>query len=195
MIICESPIYRLFSAHIEAPQLEFQSIISSTKSITLKPNQTLLALNSKPENIFLVESGLLRAVYHTEDGKACSKEFYWENDIIFAIRSLISTAPLPYSVESVEACRLYQVPTARYLDLVDKYPEWKNYHMAQLAWHLEAKEMKEELLLVNSNEQKVKRAYELFPDFVKRVPATLLASYLNLNPVSLSRIKKRLHLK
>ena len=170
-------------------------ITAEAESMTIPASHLLVSAGSVPDSIYLVVDGLLRAVYQTEQGNVCSKEFYWENDIVFSMRSIIESKTLPYSIYSVENCRLIRIPRALYLDLVEKHAEWKDYHIAQLNFHLHAKEVKEELLLVNNNQEKVIKAYELFPDFVKRVPATLLASYLNLTPVSLSRIKKRLDLK
>ena len=141
---------------------------------------------------YLVKTGLLRAVFITDEGKEYSKEFYWEKDIIFGMRALLDNQPLPYSVISVEPCNLIQIPLKDYRELVSTSAAWKDYHIQQVESHLLYKEIKEELLLLNSNEQKVRRVYQLFPDLVKRVPATLIASYLGLTPVSLSRIKKRL---
>ncbi|WP_444994799.1 Crp/Fnr family transcriptional regulator [Aliikangiella sp. IMCC44359] len=189
-----SPIYQLFSYHFEAPEIDFGEILKNAKTLKLPSNKPLLKLAQTPENIYLVEQGLLRAVFITEDGKEFSKEFYWENDIIFGMRSIISNQPLPYSIESIEPCYLYQLPLVVYQKLVSQHEEWKNYHIKQLEQHFLYKEFKEELLLLHSNQQKVSKVYKLFPELVKRVPATLVASYLGLTSVSLSRIKKRLNL-
>lgn len=176
------------------PEVGREDLMTDASEIDFPANQMLIAVGKKPEYLFLVVKGLLRAVYETEQGNVCSKEFYWENDVIFSMRSIIRSEPLPYSIYSVENCRLISIPLKNYLNLVRKHTEWKDYHIAQLNFYLHAKEVKEEMLLVNNSQEKVVKAYELFPDFVKRVPATLLASYLNLTPVSLSRIKKRLNL-
>jgi len=177
------------------PAIGMEEIVANAETIQLSSGDLLISEGSAPDSIYLVMDGLLRAVYQTEQGNICSKEFYWEEDIIFSMRSIIQDEPLPYSIFSVEECELIKIPMKLYLGLVEQHVEWKDYHIAQLNFYLHAKEVKEEMLLVNNNQEKVVRAYELFPEFVKRVPATLLASYLNLTPVSLSRIKKRLGLK
>ena len=177
------------------PEIDRDAFMAEANECVFSANQLLIPAGKKPDYLYLVVAGLLRAVYETEQGNVCSKEFYWENDIIFSMRSIIRDEPLPYSIYSVEDCRLIKIPLKSYLKLVKKHPDWKDYHIAQLNFYLHAKEVKEEMLLVNNSQEKVLKAYELFPDFVKRVPATLLASYLNLTPVSLSRIKKRLNLK
>ncbi|TQV85075.1 Crp/Fnr family transcriptional regulator [Aliikangiella coralliicola] len=190
----DSTTFRMLNHHIDAPKVEIERLLDQSKEVAIKANQVLMQADEAPKHFYLVESGLLRAVYVTPDGKEFSKEFYWENDIIFGIRCMLTNQPLPYSVIAVENCALFQLPIATYRELVDRHHEWKNYHIKQVETHLLYKEIKEELLLINSNQQKVEEVYRLFPDFVNRVPAILLATYLGLSPVSLSRIKKRLNL-
>lgn len=191
----QNKIIRILSNISPVPSSGMDEIIAKAETIHLSSGNLLISEGSNPDSIYLVVQGLLRAIYQTIEGNVCSKEFYWEEDIIFSMRSIIQDEPLPYSIFSVEDSTLIKIPMKLYLDLVKQHIEWKDYHIAQLNFYLHAKEVKEEMLLVNNNQEKVVKAYELFPDFVKRVPATLLASYLNLTPVSLSRIKKRLGLK
>ncbi|MDE1463433.1 Crp/Fnr family transcriptional regulator [Spartinivicinus poritis] len=176
------------------PEQGLDELVSRSKPIQVEANQVLISCNSKPQYLYAIEQGLLRAVFVTQDGKEFSKEFYWENDIIFVMRYLMTKKPLPYSIETVEPCTLYQMPIDIYQKLIDSKTVWLRYHQKHIEHQLLFKEIKEELLLLHSNEQKVEKVYELFPHFVCRVPATLIASYLGLSPVSVSRIKKRLGL-
>lgn len=187
-------LYQILSANFEVPTKEFHQLAQSAKYIEVPAQHQLMNFNQIPHEFYVIKQGLVRAVFLTYEGKEYTKEFFWENDIVFAMRGIITSKPLPYQVVSVEPCQLFQLPLAKYKDLVANYIDWKDYHLKQLETHLYFKEIKEELLLLHSNEQKVEKVYELFPDFVKRVPATLLASYLGLTPVSLSRIKKRLQM-
>ncbi|NIB38090.1 Crp/Fnr family transcriptional regulator [Pseudomaricurvus alkylphenolicus] len=189
-----SELFEILSHTLQAPVDGFDQFEAAARLIKVPAQQELIPAHQIPTHLYVVKTGLARAVFFTQAGKEYSKEFFWENDLIFAMRHLITGQPIPYKIVTVETCQLYQIPVAVYRKLVDSKPQWKDYHLKQLEIHLLAKEIKEELLLLNSNEQKVERAYQLFPDFVTRVPATLLASYLGLTPVSLSRIKKRLGL-
>ncbi len=47
----------------------------------------------------------------------------------------------------------------------------------------------------STNEQRYLRLQETRPDLFQRVPLNIIASYLGMKPESLSRIRKRLHLK
>ena len=194
MTVKTSRLFQLLDTHIEAPLRNFEHILENSTLISVAADTTLMQVNQLQKYFYVVESGLLRAVFVTSEGREYSKEFFWEKDVVFGMRGLITNEPIPYAVLTVEPCQLYQISLSSYQDLVKKYVDWKDYHIRQVETHLLYKEIKEELLLLNSNEQKVERVYQLFPDLVNRVPATLIASYLGLSPVSLSRIKKRLEL-
>ena len=191
----QSILYQIMSHSFAAPTENFECLLSAASSIRIPANFSLMKTNSTCRHFYLVNKGLLRAVFITDDGKEFSKEFYWEQDIIFGMRALLDNQPLPYSVISAEPSELIKLPLTIYKDLVTTSIAWKDYHIRQVETHLLYKEIKEQLLLLNSNEQKVLKVYQLFPELVKRVPATLIATYLALTPVSLSRIKKRLSLK
>ena len=171
-----------------------QAIAKVTKKVDFNPGQVLYPLGCQPSFMYWVEKGLLRSVFYTESGKEFSKEFYWEGDVFLGIRNLLNGEPLPYEVVAVEQSHCFQTPLKNYNLARQAFQCWQQFHQGFLEAHILAKEFKEELLLLNSNEQKVVRIYETYPEFVSRVPGTLLASYLGLTPVSLSRIKKRLGL-
>lgn len=190
----KTALYKILSCNFCVPSIDFEKLEAHARYIEVSAQHELMSVNQIPKDFYVIKQGLVRAIFLTYEGKEYSKEFFWENDIVFAMRRLITGQPLPYRVVTVESCQLYQIPLAAYKNLVSSHSEWKDYHIKQVEAHLLFKEIKEELLLLNSNEQKVERVYELFPNFVQRVPATLLASYLGLTPVSLSRIKKRLQI-
>jgi len=166
--------------------------LAQASQIQLAAEQTLLPAFTPPESIYLVEAGLLRAVFITNEGKEFSKEFYWAPDLILHLRYQISGLALPYSIQACESSIVYALPIKLYQQLVAANQQWQHYHRQLLERHILFKETKEELLLLNSNEQRVVRVYELFPEFVQRVPAVMLATYIGITPESLSRIKKRL---
>lgn len=194
MNIESSRLYQLLNTNIETPIQHFEQLLVSATAISVPAETVLMRVNQLSPYFYVIDVGLVRAVFVTDDGKEFSKEFHWEGDVVFGMRGLITNRPIPYSIITVEPCELLQIPLKNYRMLVEQFTSWKNYHIRQVETHLLHKEIKEELLLLNPNEQKVAQVYRSFPDLVKRVPAHLIASYLGLSPVSLSRIKKRLNL-
>jgi CRP-like cAMP-binding protein len=194
MNLDETRLFQLLDTHVKAPSTSFECLLRNSTKVSVPAETTLMHAKKLSKYFYVIDSGLVRAVFITDEGREYSKEFYWEGDVVFGMRGLITQQPLPYAVITIEDCELFQVSLKAYRDLMTTHPEWKDYHLNQVGTHFLYKELKEELLLLNSNEQKVAQVYRSFPHLVKRVPATLIASYLGLSPVSLSRIKKRLNL-
>lgn len=184
----------LLSAYAPLPSYRQDEFLAQASKISLAAEQTLLPDNSQPQSIYLVKTGLLRALYTTDEGKEFSKEFYWDLDLILHLRYQISGTPLPYSIQACESSVVYALPLDLYQQLTCESRPWQQYHQQLLERHILFKETKEELLLLNSTEQRVVKVYQLFPEFVQRVPAVMLATYIGITPESLSRIKKRLGL-
>ena len=158
--------------------------------LELEAQQALIRQGDISHSIYWLEKGLVRAVFSDDTGK----EFFWEGDIIFQPRSLLTDEPLPYSMLALEACRYRQLSIERYLEFVRTDPQWQQYHQRILTLHLINRERKEEFLLLNSPEKRVIRFNQNFAWLIKRVPDYILASYLGMTPISYSRIKKRLGL-
>lgn len=190
----QAPLTSLLSAYAPLPEYQRDAWLNQARTITLQPEEILLAAQETASSIYVVAQGLLRAVYITPQGKEYSKEFYWCRDTILCLPSLLEKAPLPYALQACEKASVHALPMQTYHELIAESPQWQQFHIKQLERHILFKETKEALLLMHSAEEKVSKVCQLFPDFVRRVPAVMLATYVGITPESLSRIKKRLRL-
>ncbi|BDX08553.1 hypothetical protein MACH26_40740 [Planctobacterium marinum] len=162
--------------------------------VKLKANEFLWQANQSQEYLYVLQNGLLYAYFETSEGKSFCKEVYWENDLIFGFRSLLSDNAFPFSVRSIEPSVLYRFPLQHYLSLVKKHHDWQAFHLSVVSEYYMYKEGKEEFLLLNTPEQRVALFFETYPHLLPRLPQHVIASYLGMTPISFSRIKKRLGL-
>jgi len=171
-----------------------QFSLSDQPVLELSAQQVLIQQGEYSHSIFWLLEGLIRAVYTNASGKEYTKEFFWDGDVIFQPRSLLTTEPLPYSLVALERCCYQRLSVQQYWALVDTELQWQRYHQRLLTTHLINKERKEEFLLLHSPRQRVELFNQYFPWLIKRVPDYILATYLGITPISYSRIKKRLNL-
>lgn len=177
--------------HYDGP-LNADALEQQVRKISLPANHTLWLAHEQQQYLYVLESGLLYAFFETTQGKTFCKEVYWEQDLIFGFRSLLSNVPYPYSVRTLEPSVLYQIPRQQYLQLTERCPKWQAFHLSVVSEYYMHKEGKEEFLLLNSPQQRVALFYDTYPDLVARLPQHIIASYLGITPISFSRIKKRL---
>lgn len=173
-------------------ELSTHDIEPHVRKLSLPANHTLWRAHEQQEYLYVLQTGLLYAFFETAQGKSFCKEVYWEQDLLFGFRSLLSDVPYPYSVKTLEPSVLYQFPRKVYLQLVQRCSQWRDFHLSAVSEYYMHKEGKEEFLLLHSHEQRVALFFQTYPDLVKRVPQHIIASYLGITPISFSRIKKRL---
>lgn len=182
-------------AHYPVSDSLVDSFNSMSRLHKLDAGQHLWREGDSQNSLFLLNSGLLYAYFITDDGKSMCKEIYWELDLIFCFRSLLTNVQYPFNVMALETTQLFEISKQKYLEWVHQQNENLQFHLAVVSEYYMYKEGKEELLLLNSPEQRVGFFYNTYPELVKRVPQHIIASYLGITPISLSRIKKRLTLK
>lgn len=185
-------IQQILAAHYPVSTSMADSLASISRFRSLAQGESLWRVGEQQETLYFLESGLLYAFFVTEQGKSTCKEVYWGHDLLFSFRSLIQHIPQVFNVDALAPSRLVAVAKKDYLNLVTHSDEWKAFHLAAICEYYMYKEGKEEFLLLNTPEQRVREFYSLYPELVKRIPQHIIASYLGITPISFSRIKKRI---
>lgn len=142
-------------------------------------------------HVYLVESGCLR-LWHNHDGRDITVQFFTEGMAVSSFESLIKEVPSLFDIEAV-------VPTiVRVIDKATLMGHWRDspdFQTALVELLLDRLSDYQKLFLnrISTNaQQRYVELCERAPDTVDQVPQHLIASYLGITPVSLSRIRKRI---
>jgi CRP-like cAMP-binding protein len=141
--------------------------------------------------LYLLESGLVRLFYTTPDGKERNKAFYQAGQITGPVSAAISASPVPFSIQALEPV---EAISFRFRDLLQA--TWQNRELAQLYRDLLAEafirnEQREAVLLTCNAEQRYRWLLDNDSDLLERVAQFHIASYLGVDAVSLSRLKRK----
>jgi len=143
-------------------------------------------------DIFFIEQGLIR-IYHLENGKEINTYFGCDGQFISAFTSLITQMPSNEYIESLEDSIVYTLPydslnklyidNPRFEKFGRIYAEQSYLCIANRTVDLQAKHAKQKYLdFTNNHKSKI----------VQRMPQRHIASYLGIEPESLSRIRKQI---
>lgn len=180
--------------HFDASTSLLESFAELVRHKQLAAGEVLWRVGEQQEYVYLLQQGLMYAYFITSEGKSVCKEVYWERDLVFGFRSLLSNTAYPFSVIALEDSELLQISKLDYLNWTERHPEHQRFHLSVVSEYYMYKESKEEFLLLNTPEQRVALFYQTYPDLIRRIPQHIIASYLGITPISFSRIKKRLGL-
>lgn len=162
--------------------------LAGSRRKTQPAGSWLLRQGEPQSKIHLLHHGVARAVYHADNGVERVKEFYFAGEYCFLYLNWLTNTPADYSLQIIAAGETTEIPLA----LLDA-PENQDIKTQLLVQQLIYKEKKEQMLLLNTPEQRYQYVQMHFPDWESQLTQRDLANYIGITPVSLSRIRQRLN--
>ena len=146
-----------------------------------------------PKKFGYVHRGLFRYFYLKNKGNEVTKSFIEEGNFVSSYSAMITHKPSAMYIEALEDSIVYEIKYPEWVKLKEGDPCWNQLLIAMLEKAFTIKETRErELLLLSADERYLIFKNE-FLNIEKRVKQHLVASYLGISPVSLSRLRKTSH--
>ena len=160
--------------------------------LSFDAEEPLIRVGQRPRKFYVIRQGLVRYYYATDTGKIWNKVFFREGQFCGSLNALITDGPCRYTVEAIEPSEVYALP----LNLIERDIA-AHEQMQQLKTRLTEEmflrnESREALLLTCNAEARYQWLLDNERWLLSRLPQYHLASYLGMDAVSLSRIKKKL---
>lgn len=187
-------IVEFLSKTIDIPKEEADILLSLIKTITLSKGEYLNIEGKIPKHGAFVISGLLREFYTDFKEVDFIRRFASENWWMVDLYELLHEKPALCSVQALEKTELLTFTKDDCLILMQKCPTAvKVLHQISAAekYSLAKKEKHKKSLTAEENYNLLLTQY---PGIQKRIPLFHIASYLNIKPESLSRIRKKMNL-
>lgn len=170
---------------------ELEKIASVFKSIKISPKKTILKKGNKVEYIALVTKGCL-VQYSKFQDKEIVIDFFEEGSWIGDIDSFLRDITTNSYIKTLEETELMVLNYEDFMSLIQTSQAFLQYHL--LYTHKKLVQSVERLAKMNAlaAEDKYMMIMQESSDIINRVPSKYLASYLGIEPPSLSRIRRNL---
>jgi CRP-like cAMP-binding protein len=159
--------------------------------IHLKKGEKLISEGSHVTHFYYLDSGCI-SYYKIEEGELKVLEFYTQDVFFTDLMAYVKGTPSNYFLEAVEDSTILAVRK----DLAEA--SFNRSHQLERFGRLSMQEAfikmlhRVDRLNHRSNEERYRRILQKRPDLLQRVPQYLIASYLGITPVGLSKLRKRL---
>lgn len=159
--------------------------------IYLKKGEKLISEGSHVNHFYYLDSGCI-SYYKIEEGELKVLEFYTQDVFFTDLMAYVKGTPSNYFLEAVEDSTILAVRK----DLAEA--SFDRSHQLERFGRLSMQEAfikmlnRVDRLNHRSNEERYERILQKRPDLFQRVPQYLIASYLGITPVGLSKLRKRL---
>lgn len=138
--------------------------------------------------IYYVDRGLVRQ-YYTKNGKELTEHIGYEGSMIICIESLFKHEPSKLMAETLEPSLLYAIPYDDFCTLTHTSYEYCAFLMNILKESLIISQVKADTLRFETARERYVRTLHDHPDIIRRTPLHIVASYLQMTPETLSRVR------
>jgi CRP-like cAMP-binding protein len=156
----------------------------------LKKGEMLLRTGRYCVNLYLVETGLLRAFYSNGEDEITSS-FARENEICVPVDSFLTQEPSTLSIRAIEKSQVIYLSFRDYTAFSLRYPDFAEAARVVLQRCLMRNEKVKREFWMRSATHRHDWFKANFSKYYKRVPGKYLASYLGMTVSILSRIRTR----
>ena len=150
--------------------------------------EMILAEGEVCRGISYIEKGLVRQFYN-KNGKEVTEHLGVDHTIFMCIESLFKEEPTRLQVEALEANLVYILPNSKLEAAAIRNVNIQMLYRKILEESLIQSQVHADLMRFETAPNKYKRLCELSPLVVLRAPLTYIASYLQMTPETLSRIR------
>lgn len=183
-------IREIIKQMISISEDELNDFLSQSIVKTFKRNETVSHPNAIPNEVFFINQGLIRVIITDNNGTEHTVHFALENQFISDYSNFMQKLPSFYTLQALEETEVVVLPRSTI--------EWgyENLKEGDKMGRLIAEYyfIYQDNRIKNTYSRTPKERYDsitnVFPNIHNRVPQHMIASYLGITPVHLSRLKK-----
>ncbi len=172
--------------------MQLQDVVSEFGvPLTTQAGDHVFRQGDADRHFYILQEGLLKAYYLSDDGKESIKSFLAPGDVIGSLAAVRGEGGCSFSLVCLQPCTLTKVPFDTLFQAVRHDAEIGGVVTEFLMRFAMKKEQREYELLCLSAEERYRRLRASRPELLSLVQQSDIALYLGVTPVGLSRIKKR----
>jgi CRP-like cAMP-binding protein len=151
-------------------------------------NEMILREGETCTNIYWVVKGLVRQFYY-KNGKELTEYMATENNIVMCIESLFLEQPTHLQIKAIEPTVLIAIPKVELEAVAMKSVNIQILFRKILEESLILSQIHADMLRFESAQDRYQKLIKRQPQLVLRAPLVYIASYLQMTPETLSRVR------
>ncbi|HAI74702.1 MAG TPA: Crp/Fnr family transcriptional regulator [Microscillaceae bacterium] len=183
-------IMNVIKQMIRISQAEIDHLLDLCYTTNFERNAILSQPDVIPHEIFFINQGIVRVVVTDSEGTDHTIHFALENQFIADYSSFIQIKPALYTLQTLAPTQVVVMPR--------KAIEWGYLHLQEgqklgrliAEFYFIYQDNRIKNLYARTPKQRYDSITDVFPNIHNRAPQHMIASYLGITPVHLSRLKK-----
>lgn len=160
----------------------------SVRSRRVSKNEVILAIGDVNHHLYFIKKGALHCYYFVKD-KAVSDWFFCENETVVSIGSFYDQLPSEDCIVPLEDSELYYITKDQYDHLCRNFLEFNFIARVLLEKYLKEFHGHARLIRKQGTAERFRLAFERYPALMNWIPVGPMATWLNMEPETLSRLR------
>jgi CRP-like cAMP-binding protein len=181
----------IVSRIIDISDTELHSFVNRFSIVEFKRNGMLSQVGKVPDEVFFIERGLVRVIIQDGSGVEHTIHFAMEGQFIADYASYLRKQPANYSIQAIEDTRVVVLSRGAidwgYANL--SCGEQLGRRLAEFYFSIHDDRIKMSYLM--GPRERYNEIEHVHPGILSRIPQHMIASYLGISSVHLSRLKKQ----
>ena len=167
---------------------ELDTLESILVPMKFAKGQKILSEGEVCQSIYYIDRGLIRQFYY-KHGKEVTEHIGDDHSIFMCIESLFKEEPTRLQVEAIEQSVIYAPPKAELEKVALHNVNIQILYRKILEESLILSQIHADLVRFETAQDRYKKMCKLMPQVVLRAPLVFIASYLQMTPETLSRVR------
>ncbi|MDD6506979.1 MAG: Crp/Fnr family transcriptional regulator [Prevotellaceae bacterium] len=150
--------------------------------------QMILSEGEVCKEILYIAKGMTRQFYY-KNGKELTEHISVEGGVVMCIESLFREEPTRLQIEALEPTIVYALPKARLEEVALHNVNIQILYRKILEESLILSQVHADLVRFETSQDRYQKMCKLMPQVVLRAPLIYIASYLQMTPETLSRVR------
>ena len=160
--------------------------------VSFSKNTIIEQEGTVPKYLYFVVSGFMRLFHYNNLGDEITTHINCPPGFITSYSHFINLTKSNENVECITECMLLRIAKADLDFLVQNSPAFRDFSTWVFQQSITYNENRSKDLATLTAEQRYKKLIENYPQILYNVPLQHIASFLGMNPKSLSRIRKQM---
>ncbi len=184
-------LYNVVSRMMPLSQREWDVFAESFVYRAVPKKFRIVSVGDISREAYFINKGAARLFFEKE-GEEVSANFMFENNFVASLESFLLQVPSRQAIDTLEDCELLVLSKQRLEELIVKHPQFNLFSKAIAETAFIMLQRRASSFILDSAEERYTNMLQQRPEILERVPQHMIASYLGVTPVSLSRIRKRI---
>lgn len=191
MNIKDLKITTYIKSQINVSDDKLETLVSMCDLKTFKKKTIISKSGNTDQDLYFIEKGLIRLFITDSRGIQHTTHFAQEDVFITDYTALTSGEPAKYNLEAIEDTEMIVLSKKNLNWLYTNLKEGEKLGRIVLDNYFVYFDNRLQHFYTHTPQERFDLMNSIFPDIHNRVPQHMIASYINITPVHLSRLKKQ----